>query len=219
VYANETDYRGNAQFIVAPGATVRERQVILWLPNTSDMQVRATVNEARVTQIRPGLPVTIRVDALRDELIEGVVKKVSPFAEPSSFFSGSIKKYATIIQIKNPPPALRVGMNAEVRIHVEERPEALLLPVQALAESKGHYFSLVKDGDEYKTREVEIGSTNDQVATIERGLAVGDEVVMNPRSAGELLELPNLPDPAPLARQAPRQEPQAEETAASCGPE
>src|SRR5262249_49695989 len=155
VYANETgNYYGGSQsqFVVAPGATVRERQVILWLPNANDMQVKALVNEARVTLIRPGMPVSIRVDALRDELIEGEVKPVSQFAESTSFWNGSIKKYATIVKIKNPPPELRVGMNSEVRIHVEQVDSALQLPVQALAESRGHYFSLVKTGEDYQTR-------------------------------------------------------------------
>jgi HlyD family secretion protein len=201
VYANETSsFYSSSQtpFIVAPGATVRERQVIIWLPNAKDMQIKATVNEARVTRIRAGLPVSIRIDALRDELVEGEVTKVSQFAEPTGF-SSAIKKYVTIVKIKNPPPELRVGMNAEVRIHVEQMPDALQLPVQALAESKGHFFSLVKYGDDYETREVEIGSTNDKVATIQKGLAEGDEVVMNPRSTGRLLKLPDLPDPSPIA--------------------
>lgn len=202
VYANETDmFRGSSSsgFIVTPGAMVRERQVIIRLPNAQDMQVKATVNEARVTLVRPGLPVTIRVDALKDEFIEGEVTKVNQYAEPSSFSSGNIRKYATIIKITNPTPELRVGMNAEVRIHVERMPSVLQVPVQALAEVKGHYFTLAKNGDSYETREVNIGSTNDKVATIQSGLKQGDEVVMNPRSAGALLKLPNLPDPTPTA--------------------
>jgi len=200
VYANETDMfrsSSSSQFIVTAGAMVRERQVIIRLPNAEDMQVKATVNEARVTLIRPGLPVSIRVDALKDEMLEGEVTKVNQYAEPSSFSSGNIKRYATVIKIKNPPPDLRVGMNAEVRIHVERKADALQVPVQALAELKGHYFTLVKNGDDYETREIKIGSTNDKVATIETGLKQGDEVVMNPRSAGTLLKLPNLPDPTP----------------------
>jgi RND family efflux transporter MFP subunit len=207
VYANESSmYYGNSYspFIVAPGATVRERQTIIWLPNPDSMQVKATVNEARVTLIRPGLPVSIRVDALRDEMLEGEVIKVNPFAEPSFFSSGNIKKYATIIKLKNPPRELRVGMNAEVRIYVERMDDALQLPVQALAESKGHYFSLLKNGDDYETREVEISSTNDKVATIQKGLAEGDEVVMNPRSTGGLLKLPDLPDTSPFATSEPQ---------------
>jgi len=200
VYANETDMfrsSSSSQFIVTPGAMVRERQVIIRLPNANDMQVKATVNEARVTLVRSGLPVTIRVDALKDDILEGEVTKVNQYAEPSSFSSGNIKKYATIIKIKNPPPDLRVGMNAEVRIHVERMPNVLQLPVQTLAEVKGHYFTLVRNGDQYETREVQIGSTNDKVATVVGGLKEGDEIVMNPRSAGSLLKLPNLPDPSP----------------------
>ena len=201
VYANETDmFRSSSQsqFIVTPGAMVRERQVIIRLPNADDMQVKATVNEARVTLVRVGMPVSIHVEALQDEMIEGEVTKVNQFAEPSGYSSGNIKKYATFVKIKNPPIDLRVGMNAEVRIHVERMPSALQVPVQTLAELKGHYFSLVKNGDEYETREVTISSTNDKVATIENGLQEGDEVIMNPRSTGALLNLPSLPDTTPV---------------------
>jgi hypothetical protein len=191
---------------------VRERQVIVRLPNADDMQIKATVNEARVTLIRVGLPVTIRVDALKDQLIEGVVTKVNQYAEPSGRSTGTIKKYATLIKITNPTPALRVGMNAEVRIHVERKADAVQVPVQVLAEVKGHYFTLVDNGTQYETREVKIGSSNDKVATIESGLAKGDIVVLNPRSAGSLLELPDLPDPTPVAsgdiqRNAPGESP------------
>jgi HlyD family secretion protein len=211
VYANETDmFRGSSssQFVVTPGAMVRERQVIIRLPNANDMQVKATVNEAKVTLVRPGLPVTIRVDALKDDILEGEVTKVNQYAEASTFSSGNIKKYATIIKIKNPPPDLRVGMNAEVRIHVERKPDALQIPVQALAELKGHYFTLVKNGENFETREIKIGSTNDKVATIDGGLKDGDEVIMNPRSAGTMLKLPSLPDPTPaLAGEIKRSDP------------
>lgn len=201
VYANDPDiFRSSSftPFIVAPGAIVRERQVLIWLPNAEDMQIRATVNEARVTSIRPGMPVSIRLEALEDEVLEGEVTKVNQFAEPGGYWN-NINKYGMTIRIKNPPSVLRVGMNAEAWVHVEQAPEALQLPVQALAESQGHFYSLVKSGEDYETREVEIGSTNDQVATIERGLEEGDEVVINPRAAGSLLKLPTLADSATIA--------------------
>jgi HlyD family secretion protein len=198
VYANEYDsWRGSSQaeFVVAPGTTVRERQAIIRLPNSQDMMVKATVNEARVTLVRPGLPVTIRVDALKDELIQGEVTKVNQYAEAGGWSSGNIKKYATFIKILNPPATLRSGMNAEVRIHVDRREDALQVPVQALAEHKGHFFCLVQNGTKYETREVELASTNDKMAVITTGLAEGDRVVMDPRDAGRLLDLPELPDP------------------------
>jgi hypothetical protein len=144
------------------------------------------------------MPVSIHVDALEDHPLAGVVTKVNRFAEPKSFWSTELNKYAVTIKIKDPPRILRVGMNAAVWIHVEQSPDALQLPVQALAESKGHFFSLVKEGDDFETREVIVTSVNDEVATIDGGLVEGDEVVINPRSAGDLLKLPDLPDQTPI---------------------
>lgn len=196
VYVNKFNQnRGgsSAEFVVEAGAQVREQQPIIKLPNSSAMQVKALVNEARITLVRPGQPVTVRVDALKDELIEGEVTKVNQYAEPAGW-GGGAKKYAAYITVKNPPLGLRSGMNSEVRIHIERRPEALQVPVQALAEYRGKYFVVKKNGDNYSTEEVIIGSTNDKTAAIEKGLAENDQVVMNPR-ATPMLVLPDLPEP------------------------
>jgi HlyD family secretion protein len=187
----------SAEFVVEAGSIVREQQPIIRLPRSNEMRVKATVNEARITLVRPGLPVTIRVDALKDLPIHGQVEKVNPYAEPGSWSGGNVKKYATFITITDPPPELRSGMNAEVRIYVERTSDALQVPVQALAEHKGKFFALVKSGAKYETREVSIASTNDKVAVISSGLAEKDEVIMNPRGQSAMLVLPNLPDPTP----------------------
>lgn len=196
-----------AEFVVEAGATVREQQPIIRLPRSNEMRVKATVNEARITLVRPGLPVTIRVDALKDLPIHGEVEKVNQYAEPGSWSSGNVKKYATFIKILSPPPELRSGMNAEVRIYVERTADALQVPVQALAEHKGKFFALVKsNAGKYETREVEVASTNDKVAVIGKGLSENDEVIMNPRGQSSLFVLPDLPDqtPAQIAADIPR---------------
>ena len=43
VYANESDRRGNSEVIIEPGVAVRERQVIVRLPNPEYMQVAAKI--------------------------------------------------------------------------------------------------------------------------------------------------------------------------------
>lgn len=184
----------SAEFVVEAGAQVREAQPIIKLPNSNAMQIKALINEARVTLVRPGQPVTIRVDALKDELIEGEVTKVNQYAEPANWGGGNIKKYGAFITVRNPPLGLRSGMNAEVRIHIERRPEALQVPVQALAEHRGKFFVVKKNGEQFETQEVVIGSTNDKTAVIEKGLAEKDQVVMNPRNSPSL-KLPDLPEP------------------------
>lgn len=198
VYANKYSAGrsgSSAEFVVEAGAVVREQQPIIRLPDRNNMQVKALINEARVTLVRPGQPVTIRVDALKDQLIQGEVVKVNQYAEPGGWSSGNIKKYAAFIKILNPPEELRTGMNTEVRIHVERLPEALQVPVQALAEHRGKFFVLVQGPNGLETREVTISSTNDTTAVVKSGLSENDRVVMNPRSQPSLV-LPDIAEPS-----------------------
>ncbi len=198
VYANKFNSSGRggstAEFVVEAGALVREQQPIVRLPDAANMQVKALVNEARVTMVRVGMPVAIRVDALKDEMIQGEVIKVNQYAEPGGWSSGNVKKYAAIVRILNPPPALRSGMNAEVRIFIERLDNALQIPIQALVEHKGHYFCVVKRSEKFETLEVSVTSTNDKVAVITPAagheLKDKDEVAMSPRSTIGLLQFP-----------------------------
>jgi multidrug efflux pump subunit AcrA (membrane-fusion protein) len=199
VYANKYSSRGgNAEFVVEAGATVRERQAIIRLPDRDNMQVKATVNESRISLIRQGLPVQITLDAVKDRTLKGTITKVNQYAEPGSWSSGNIKEYAAFIEIHDPPSEIRTGMNAEVRIFVEDLKGVLQVPVQALYETKGHFFCLVKDGETFVTREVQVGSSNDSFMTVESGLEEGETVVMNPRAHADKLEIPDLPDEEPV---------------------
>ncbi len=199
VYANIYSHRGgSAEFVLEAGATVRESQTLIRLPDPNKMQVKATVNESRISLIQVGMPVEITVGAARDRKLSGTVTKVNQYAEPGSWSSGNIQKYATFIDIHDPPKEIRTGMNAEVRIFVERLPEALQVPVQALCESKGRYFCLLKTGDEFETREVQVGSSNDSFMTVKSGLQEGEVVIMNPRSLPHRLTLPDLPDVKPV---------------------
>jgi multidrug efflux pump subunit AcrA (membrane-fusion protein) len=174
------------------GATIREGQVLIRLPDPTKMQIKATVNESRISLIQPGMPVEVAVDAARDRKLAGSVVKVNQYAEPGSWSSGNIQEYAAFIDIHDPPPEIRTGMNAEVRIFVERLSDALQVPVQALCEVKGHYFCLVHSGERFETREVQVGSSNDTYMTIKSGLQEGEVVVLNPRGFPDKLTLPEV---------------------------
>ena len=76
--------------------------------------------------------------------------KVNKYAEPGNWWSSTAKEYATRSISINPPPQIRAGLTAEVRIHVEESDDALQIPVQAILEHEGQTFCLVKQGDSYR---------------------------------------------------------------------
>lgn len=193
VYANKYNRRGS-EWVLEEGAMVMERQVLIRLPNPSQMQVRATVNESQIASVAAGQPVSIRVDALNDAPpLTGEVVKVNQYAEPDGWGGGGIRKYAVFIQINDPPATIRPGMNASVNILVERQEDAVLIPIQCLYERRKEYFVLIKNGETFETREVEVGSTNSKSAWIVSGIDSGEEVVMAPRKHPELLELPEIP--------------------------
>jgi multidrug efflux pump subunit AcrA (membrane-fusion protein) len=191
VHNNAYSSRGGSEFVVEAGASVRERQVIIKLPDPNRMQVKAKINESRITLIREGMPVKITITAASDELT-GRVRRVNKYAEPGSWFSSSVKEYATFIEILDPPETIRTGMTAEVRIFVEQLEDALQIPVQGIYEYKGHHFCLRKAADGWDTVEIKIGATNDKMVTIEEGLSENDQIALNPRSHLNLMELPTI---------------------------
>ena len=193
VHNNVFSGRGGAEFVVEAGASVRERQCIIKLPDPNRMQVKAKINESRITLIREGMPVKITITAASDEL-KGRVKRVNKYAEPGSWFSSSVKEYATFVEILDPPETIRTGMTAEVRIFVEQLEDALQIPVQGIYEFKGHHFCLKKKGEGWETVEIKLGATNDKMVTVDEGLAEGDEIALNPRSRMDLMNLPEIDD-------------------------
>jgi multidrug efflux pump subunit AcrA (membrane-fusion protein) len=201
VYANIQSSRSNSEFVVEPGAMVRERQAVIRLPDSTKMQVKAKIAESRINLVREGMPVSVRIDALGDTFLLGQVIRVNKYAEPTNFWNSTAKEYATIIQILDPPPLLRVGLTAEVKIQIEDREDALLVPVQAIYERYGKTFCLVKSGEDWDTREVFVSSTNDKLAAIDEDksevLNVGEEIVLNPRKHLDLLDPAKLPQRPP----------------------
>lgn len=189
VYKNKYSGRGGSEFLVEPGAMVREQQTIIVLPDAAQMQVKAKINESRITLVTEGMAAKIKVNAVQGDLL-GQVTKVNKYAEQGSWFSSSVKEYATYVRIQDPPPNIRTGMTAEVRIFVEQLADALQIPVSGVYEIQDHQFVLVKNGDKWDTKEIKIAATNDKFVTVASGVNEGDEIVLNPRNHLDLMDIP-----------------------------
>jgi RND family efflux transporter MFP subunit len=183
VYANDPGrgMGGGNQVQIEEGASVRERQKIFSLPDITQMRVDTKVHESMVERIRRGLKAHIRVDAFADQSLEGEVQTIAPMADQSTFFGSDIKVYTTQVKINNGPTGLRPGMSAMVEILVDQIPNCLAVPVQAVMELKGKNLLYVKRADgTFDRREVVLGTSNDQLIEVKKGLKTGEEIVMTP---------------------------------------
>ncbi len=191
VYARQSRGRGE-EWVLEEGANVRESQVLIRLPNADKMEVKTLINEQNITQIDVGMPASIKVDALSDNTLQGVVTKVNQYAESSGWGSSSVRKYAVNVQIFDPPSTLKPGMNASVSIQSNYVSDATMVPIQTVYGVQDRQFCLLKNGDSFETREVKVGGNNTQMALIEEGLTEGEELVMNPGAYKEMMDLPEV---------------------------
>lgn len=190
VYANDLGSRDASEFIVEPGTAVRERQTIIRLPDYNKMQIICQINESKVSLVDLGMPVTIRLDAFDGMELTGSVVKVNEYPEPISRWGSSVKKYATTIEVHNPPSTIRPGLTAELAIHVERLDSVVQVPVQAIHEHAGSYFCFVNTPAGIQPRPITVGSNNSRFVVIADGLAPNDQVAMNPRALLDKVDLP-----------------------------
>ena len=85
------------------------------------MEVVANIDEADVGRMRPGQPVTFRVDAFPNDVFPGVVSQVR--LQPAVV--QNVVTYSTVIEVPNRELKLKPGMTANATIEVARRTDVL----------------------------------------------------------------------------------------------
>lgn len=161
---------------IAEGATVREQQTLLMIPDVSLMQVKVGIHESKVDRLKVGMKAKVQLQEL---VLEGEVSEIAEVTRPAGWWTGNLVKYDTIIKLPS-HPGLKPGMSAIVDIVLADHQDVLSVPVAAIIEGAGGSFCWVQTADGVRKRLVRTGDTNDQFTVIHDGLAEGDCVILNP---------------------------------------
>jgi HlyD family secretion protein len=92
------------------------------------MCIWASVNEADIGRVVPGVPVTFTVDAYPDEVFRGVVAQ----RRLNATMIQSVVTYTVVVNVDNPDERLLPYLTANVRFELARRNNALLVPNIAL---------------------------------------------------------------------------------------
>ena len=165
---------------VEEGATVRQDQVLLLIPDVNSMQVKVGIHESKVDRLKVGMPARV---TMLDQVIDGKVKEIATVTKPAGWWTGNVVKYDTIVAL-NPEEGitLKPGMSVEVEIMLDSYQDELTIPVGAVVEHDSMHYCWVKTGDGFQRRKLDLGDTNDQFMVVKGGVKSGDEVVINPRA-------------------------------------
>lgn len=164
---------------IAEGATVRKDQVLLLMPDLTQMQAKVGIHESVVERIKPGMTAKITLSDKSDRTIEGKVASVAAVTKPAGWWTGNVVKYDTIIELPN-AEGLKPGMTAEVEVVMAEHQDVLTIPVAAVLETERGDYCWVKTAEGHRRRKLQLGDSNDVFLAVKAGLQEGDEVVLNP---------------------------------------
>lgn len=168
---------------IEEGATVRESQTILRLPDLSNMQVKMTVHETKVERLKVGMPANVKIS---DREFQGKIISIANQPEPGSWMSANLKEYATIVKIAGEADGLKPAMTAEVEVLISDLNDVLTVPVSCVVEQGGKFNAWVINGpNKFERRPLTVGVTNDKVFEIKDGLKEGDVVLLNPKAMVE----------------------------------
>lgn len=180
VYAGSDEgWRGN-EARIEEGAAIRQRQEIITIPDMKTMSVDVKVHESQVKRIKKGQKAKIRVDANAEQELTGEVLKVSVLPDSSSRWSNpDLKVYATTVTISQMLDWLKPGMSAKVEILVDELPDVVYVPIQAVFESQGEKVCyVVNSGWSSERRVVDVGEFSQEFIEIRKGLTEGETVML-----------------------------------------
>src|SRR5204863_4394118 len=114
----------------ATSGSAAQNAAIVLLTDFNRVRVQVAVPEFEASLIRTNQPVRFTVDGLPGRAFEGAVTRFSYALDENA------KTMLTEAELPNPGLELRPGMYATIRIGIEHKPEALLVPVDALLVEK-----------------------------------------------------------------------------------
>ena len=136
----------------------------------------AKVPESDIGRIRVGQGASLRVDAFPDRRFAARVNRIAPRAVKSN----NVTSFEVKLQLQNPPPQLRIGMNADIDFSTGELPPRTLVPTVAVVTEGGKPgVLLVGKGNEPTFQPVELGTSSGRNTQILSGLNPGTKVFID----------------------------------------
>jgi RND family efflux transporter MFP subunit len=177
---------------VRVGDRVTATQGLVTIPELDAMLLDTSVRESDIARIQTGQVVGIEVDAFRSTKFRGRVTAIGALGRTSIDRPFEEKRFDVTIAVEGSDHQLRPEMTARATIVVDERKQALLIPVSALFEASGRRVVYVIRHGRHEVRRVTIGQSDDVQVEITGGLEAGELVALTD-GAGSLLTLSTRP--------------------------
>jgi membrane fusion protein (multidrug efflux system) len=157
--------------MISPGAYVKAGADVVRLESIGTIKADFRIPELYMSKVRPNQEVVIRLDAYQGEDFRGRVYAVEPVVD---------ERTRTVLmraRVPNKSNKLKPGMFVRVAVTMATRPDAIVVPEQALwPQGQDNFVFRVVEGKAVLTK-VLIGNRQPGEVEIAHGLGPGDTVV------------------------------------------
>ncbi|MCX5689603.1 MAG: HlyD family efflux transporter periplasmic adaptor subunit [Planctomycetota bacterium] len=182
---------GGGDSTLAIGTQIYPNQLLMILPDTSEMLAAVRVHESLAGRIRKGQDVNVKIDAAGGVTFAGKVESVGVMAEGGGWRDPNLREYTVRVALDTQGSQnLKPAMRCEARIILDSVTDAVTVPVQAVFNEGAVQFVYSPLGNKFTRMPVRIGRRSDTIAEIAKGLQDGQLVLVREPAAGEVLAAP-----------------------------
>jgi membrane fusion protein (multidrug efflux system) len=161
---------------VNPGQFLNKADTVVTLEATDPIYADFTLPQQDITQLRPGLPVHVSIDAFPDKVFAGVIEAIDPR------LNGTTRNLRLRAAVPNADESLHPGMYARIDVLLPEETEVIVLPATAIVYSPyGDSVYVVgkddKGGLSVQQRFVKAGAKRGDQVSLLAGVKAGEEIV------------------------------------------
>lgn len=158
------------QLLAKQGMSATPSTEFATIVNLSELFVQIRVPGAYLVKVRIGARAVVNVNSIHSKQFEGIVQRISGQADPEV---GDINAF---VRVSNENGLLRPGLGCRVRVYLPDIPDALVIPVEAVADRDGTPVVTVLRQNKAYELPIQLGVTADDQVQVIEGLEEGDRI-------------------------------------------
>jgi membrane fusion protein, multidrug efflux system len=163
------------QRYVDPGALIQAgntSSAIVSLMDFSTVRLQVAVPEIEAARVAVGQPVRVTTDNLPGRQFDGQVTRFTYALDPAN------RTMLVEALLKNPDLGLRPGMLVTVKLGIEHKEQATLMPVEALVPERSNNFAYTVEGNKAVKHAIKVGFNDGKNVEVLDGLKPGDSIIL-----------------------------------------
>lgn len=143
----------------------------------SALMVRTNINEIDVARLKVADEARVRVDSLKNMMLNGEIKRIATFATES--LGDRTRVFPVDVVVDETDPRLRPGMSATVMFTLAQVQNVHAVPLSAVfSNADSVRYVYLRKGEGFEVRGIDIGIADTRRVHIISGLVDGDEVAL-----------------------------------------